>query len=111
MKLLSTADGFRSVICICFVLVAPLTMVAYLSIEITQKNVLTDSATQGLETAHAIWFIFGTVRAFRWVSNKHMSTPVLWLCSHTALTLVIDRGNGGLWGLDITPAHISFLWM
>ncbi|XP_046577291.1 pecanex-like protein 4 [Haliotis rubra] len=53
--------------------VGPLLMLAYLSLIVTQTNVMTSSATEGLDMYHAIWYTFGVVRAFRvtWQSSVH----------------------------------------
>ena len=51
---------------------APITMVVYLSIKISQPDVMDQSATRGLNSAQAVWYTFGIVRAFRWVSRQHL---------------------------------------
>ena len=47
-------------------------MVVYLSIKISQPDVMDQSATRGLNTAQAVWYTFGIVRAYRWVRQQHV---------------------------------------
>ena len=47
-------------------------MVVYLSIKISQPDVMEQSATRGLNAAQAVWYTFGIVRAYRWVRQQHL---------------------------------------
>jgi hypothetical protein len=42
-------------------------MVVYYSIQISQLDVMDQSATLGMDMAQAVWYTFGIVRAYRWV--------------------------------------------
>ena len=50
-----------------FITVAPFLMLSYLSVLIPSTDPDSTSLTSGMDTTRAIWYTFGTVRAFRWV--------------------------------------------
>ncbi|KAK7104932.1 pecanex-like protein 4 [Littorina saxatilis] len=72
---------------------APVTMVMYLAVKISQPDVMDQAATHGLNTAQAVWYTLGVVRAFRgvWQSTVHSLLEVSVV--HVVVTVMGDNST------------------
>ncbi|XP_076463773.1 pecanex-like protein 4 [Babylonia areolata] len=73
--------------------VAPLTMVAYLSMSITQQDVMDQAATEGLSTVQAVWYTFGIVRAFRWAWQSTAHSLLEMSVVHIVVTVMSSNST------------------